>query len=149
MGMSTQRIDARIRQILKSYNFIGIVERMDESIVALQMILGLETADVLALNSKVSGTGKVQKTFVTPVMEEYFNSTEYNNLISIDKRFYKAINKSLDKTIQNLGLAKFDVQLQQFCKFKSLIEQTCTSAKWASHLGRSEPMNGSEYCITR
>jgi hypothetical protein len=34
-------------QILKDYNFIGITERMDESVVALSMLNGLALADVL------------------------------------------------------------------------------------------------------
>lgn len=36
-----------INKILQEYDFIGVMERTDESVVALQMILGLETEDVL------------------------------------------------------------------------------------------------------
>ena len=35
--------------IMRSYNFIGVTERMDESIVALQLLLGVGTRDVLRL----------------------------------------------------------------------------------------------------
>ena len=45
-GKDTDPI-AEINRILQDYDFIGVSERMDESVVALQMILGLETADVL------------------------------------------------------------------------------------------------------
>jgi hypothetical protein len=38
-----------------SYDFIAITERMDESAVELQMLLGLPLADVLYLNAKTSG----------------------------------------------------------------------------------------------
>jgi Sulfotransferase family len=36
-----------IRSILGGYDFVGVSERMDESLVALQLLLGLETEDVL------------------------------------------------------------------------------------------------------
>lgn len=38
---------AAMNRILRNYDFIAVSERMDESLVALQMILGLETADVM------------------------------------------------------------------------------------------------------
>jgi Sulfotransferase family len=36
-----------IRSILRGYDFVGVSERMDESLVALQLLLGLETSDML------------------------------------------------------------------------------------------------------
>lgn len=38
-----------ISTILRNYDFIGVTERMDETAVALQMILGLNTSDVMFL----------------------------------------------------------------------------------------------------
>ena len=36
-----------IHTILKEYDFLGVTERMDESAVALQMLLGLKISDVM------------------------------------------------------------------------------------------------------
>jgi Sulfotransferase family len=36
-----------IRSILRGYDFVGVSERMDESLVALQLLLGLDTADIV------------------------------------------------------------------------------------------------------
>jgi Sulfotransferase family len=36
-----------IRSILRDYDFVGVSERMDESLVALQLLLGLEASDIL------------------------------------------------------------------------------------------------------
>jgi hypothetical protein len=36
-----------IRSILHGYDFVGVSERMDERLVALQLLLGLETSDIL------------------------------------------------------------------------------------------------------
>lgn len=38
-----------INSILRGYDFVGATERMDETAVALQMLLGLETSDVMYL----------------------------------------------------------------------------------------------------
>lgn len=38
-----------VNSILRDYDFIGVTERMDESAVALQMLLGLKTSDVMYL----------------------------------------------------------------------------------------------------
>jgi len=42
------------QSILDDYDFIGITERLDESLVVLQLLLGLETQDILYLSSKYS-----------------------------------------------------------------------------------------------
>lgn len=39
-----------VNKILKEYNFLGVTERMDESAVALQMLLGLEMTDVMYIS---------------------------------------------------------------------------------------------------
>jgi len=44
-GRQVEAID----NIFKKYNFLGITERMDESAVVLQMLLGLSTSDVMYL----------------------------------------------------------------------------------------------------
>lgn len=46
-GNATQQ--DTINSIMHDYDFIGVTERMDETAVALQMILGLETSDVMFL----------------------------------------------------------------------------------------------------
>jgi hypothetical protein len=38
--------------LLSSYDFVGITERFDESVVAMQLLLGLRTSDVLYLKAK-------------------------------------------------------------------------------------------------
>lgn len=50
-------IAARIKSILNGYDFIAVVERMDESLVALALLLGVNAGDVLITSSKVSARG--------------------------------------------------------------------------------------------
>ena len=47
--------EAQIDKILDNYDFIGVTDRFDESLVVLQLLLGLETSDILYLSSKKSG----------------------------------------------------------------------------------------------
>lgn len=46
---TTSMVDVTQR-ILNEYDFLGVTERLDESAVALQMLLGLETSDVMSIS---------------------------------------------------------------------------------------------------
>ena len=43
-----------VKKIIDEYYFMGVTERMDESLIALQFILGLDTGDILHVSSKVN-----------------------------------------------------------------------------------------------
>lgn len=45
----------RVKQILDFYDFILLVERLDESLVVLQLLLGLDATDIVYVSSKQSG----------------------------------------------------------------------------------------------
>eukprot|EP00546_Thalassionema_frauenfeldii_P019216 CAMPEP_0178900482 /NCGR_PEP_ID=MMETSP0786-20121207/3498_1 /TAXON_ID=186022 /ORGANISM="Thalassionema frauenfeldii, Strain CCMP 1798" /LENGTH=166 /DNA_ID=CAMNT_0020571491 /DNA_START=525 /DNA_END=1022 /DNA_ORIENTATION=+ len=45
-----------IRDILDDYNFIAVMERMDESLVVFQMLLGLTTKEILYTRARSSGS---------------------------------------------------------------------------------------------
>lgn len=122
-----------VQQILESYDFLGVSERMDESLVVLKLLLGLETQDLLYLpthpkatnshNTKKDATsaanvatatsyyeqwGKhecrpVREVNVTVEMKEWFHSEEFEAFAQADVLFYKAVNASLDMTIDALG----------------------------------------------
>ena len=120
-------------QIIDDYDFIGITERMDESIVALQLLLNLTTNDVLFINAKNSGnyddgghsTGCVYivPSFVSPGMRKYFNQQPWNN--SLDLQLYNAANTSLDMTIESIGYEKFNRALQRYRYLQDIINNVC------------------------
>ena len=122
-----------VNQILKDYDFIGITERMDESIVTLQLLLNLPTSDVLFLNAKNSGGYDdgghkegcvyIVPSFVSPGMKEYFDNFPYNN--SIDTQLYLAANRSLDLTIDALGRDKFNRALQKYRHVQGIVNDVC------------------------
>jgi len=124
-----------VQDILNGYDFIGVTERMDESLVAMQMLLNLTTKDILYTHSRSSGTfsngpsGRpciyIPRSFVTPVMKEYFESDEWKTAIQGDLLLYKAAQASLDRTIAALGEEKFRHNLEALRRGLKLAESHC------------------------
>jgi hypothetical protein len=120
-------------EIFQEFNFIGVTERMDESAVALQMLLNLTTGDVLFLNAKSSGgfddgmsnvgCAYIVPSFLSPGMKEFFDQPQWKN--SIDVQLYRAANRSLDLTIERLGKERFQTQLARFQNAQQVVRETC------------------------
>ena len=121
--------------ILNSYDFIAITERMDESAVALSMIMGIPLADVLYLKAKghggydAGGDGHdctyITPAFVSPGMEQFFRSDEYQDMVQWDYLLYRAANKSLDLTIDALGREEFERKLALFRQAQERAIERC------------------------
>jgi hypothetical protein len=127
------RIDA-VNEIIDNYDFIGVTERLDESLVALQMILGLKTSDILYSSAKGKGNWDdkgfyIQPSFVSDGMESFFASNTWSELSQGDYLMYLAANASLDKTIEGLGRTEFDEKLRMFRYAKKLVLTNCTQIK--------------------
>jgi hypothetical protein len=137
LGSETDSTQLRIQaanKILTDYDFIGITERLDESLVAMQMILGLETTDILYTSAKGRGTWDdqgyyIQPSFVSPGMEKFFASDTWLELSKGDYLLYLAANASLDRTIDFLGREHFDHKLALFRYALDLAASKC------SHIG--------------
>ena len=119
-------------KILNEYDFIGITERMDESAVVLMMLLNLSMADVLYMSAKSAGGYDAQKkctyiwpSFVTPGMENYFQSDKWQKATRLEVEFYKAANRSLDLTIDKLGRSQFEAHLTKFRQILRVIQEEC------------------------
>lgn len=124
-----------IQDIFRNYNLIGVMERFDESVVVLQMILGLETEDVLYLTAKGSGgydDGRfrnkctlIKTSFVSPAMQEYFESGEWQRIIHWDVVLHRLANHALDMRIEQLGRLQFERNLARFRAAKRIVDQLC------------------------
>ncbi|KAG7345186.1 galactose-3-O-sulfotransferase [Nitzschia inconspicua] len=121
--------------ILESYHFIGITERLDESLVALKIILNLNMEDVIVLSSKVSGSmddgrydgicHKIQKSYTTPEVDLYM--TEEFPLGNYDFFLYAVANRSLDLTIEAFGRELFQKEMELYYAMKQHAEEKCLS----------------------
>eukprot|EP00522_Entomoneis_paludosa_P014079 CAMPEP_0172453326 /NCGR_PEP_ID=MMETSP1065-20121228/10702_1 /TAXON_ID=265537 /ORGANISM="Amphiprora paludosa, Strain CCMP125" /LENGTH=212 /DNA_ID=CAMNT_0013205505 /DNA_START=246 /DNA_END=884 /DNA_ORIENTATION=- len=125
-----------INQIMDSYDFIGVSERLDESIVALSMLMNIPLADVLYLSAKGSGgfdegghAGTcfyIVPSFVSPGMRRIMESGRFQKHIHWDHVIHQAANRSLDLTIdKKLGREKFEKRLAIFQKAQARAKELC------------------------
>jgi hypothetical protein len=131
---TSQQVETANR-ILKDYDFIGITERMDESVVALSMLNGLALADVLYLKAKGHGgfddagydntCTYIWPSFVSKGMQAFFETEEWKEIIHWDNVLYQAANRSLDLTIDQLGRPEFEQQLAKYQHAKEIVHDRC------------------------
>jgi hypothetical protein len=122
-----------VKEIMQDYDFMILVERYDESLVAMQLMLGLETSDILYLSSKHAGTYhyrigrcvQLASSFVSRAVSEYLSSKEWYAKSYGDYLLQEAINQSLDLTIEAFGRERFDEALQNFLALKQQAEEHC------------------------
>mmetsp|Transcript_35195 Transcript_35195/g.85180 ORF Transcript_35195/g.85180 Transcript_35195/m.85180 type:complete len:683 (-) Transcript_35195:153-2201(-) len=137
--------------IIRDYDFIAITERFDESMVVLQMLLrNVTLGDILYLSAKTNGgydDGRFQdKCFkiisprhnMTQDFHDYFSNdddeqqqqspyhNEWSKRIKWDLELYKAANRSLDLTIDNvLGRTEFENQQRRFREAQQIVHDRC------------------------
>ena len=164
------------QEILDGFDFIGITERPYESLAVLQLLLGLETNDMLYLlrgeNGNVAGnTTDFTRQYADPPprkgeekiiyykrqyprqrkqdkciaihpnpleqpniadrvklkqqIKEWFWSEEAESYLEGDILLYRAVNQSLDTTIEKLGASKVDETIQQLKKAEKIVFEKC------------------------
>lgn len=129
-------IDVANKILSEEYNFIGITERLEESAVVLMMLMNLKMSDILYLSAKGKGgyddaggdTGGctyIWPSFVSPGMQDVFDSEEWQSMIQYDMALYQAVNASLDLTIDSLGRETFVEKLATFRHAQKVAEQKC------------------------
>lgn len=122
--------------ILEEYDFVAVTERMDESAVAMAMLLNIPIADVLYLKAKENGGfddagglgGKctyITPSFLSEGMKEYFRSDEWQERVHWDHVFYQAANRSLELSIELLGRDRFEKNLAKYIHAKERAHEIC------------------------
>ncbi len=134
------RIHRYIHGLLDKYDFIGVVERFDESLVALQLLLGLETSDILYASSRTHDqyTSKQlggdrylcypsvdPQILRTAVVDNYLSSATWWAQNYGDFLLHEAASLSLDRTILKIGLDDFSQALKAFRSMLHIAGQTC------------------------
>jgi hypothetical protein len=141
-----------VQQILDSYDFLGVKERFHESLATLQLLLGLETADLLYLQSPFVATTQlndsvssqtdyyeqwnkgscreVPSPVVTIDIKRWFHSEEFESYVQADVMLYKAVNSSLDQTITSLGRHRVERAVRQLQWGLSKAKEMCSDVKF-------------------
>ena len=135
------------KHIIDHYDFIGITERMDESLAVMTLLWDLDASDVIVLSSKRSGgydagggTGnqkrqrerkctKIQKATRTRAIDAFFGSRAYQDG-NADLLLYYAVNQSLDLTIQDIGETKVEQRVKQIQQLQKIAEAKCLDSAY-------------------
>ena len=154
-------LHARLQRLLQSYDFMLVVERMDESLTALAHLTGLSLKDVLVTNSKVAGSwlfkrvgrdsGTCQRQLKEPTsagVQAYIESDEWVAMNYADEILWRAANASLDRTIASIGHDTFAASLQEFRRLKEQVLQVCGSRLGFGCSDQGEPL-ADEQCYLR
>jgi len=120
-----------VNNILKDFDFVAVTERMDESAVALSMILDLPLSDVMYLPAKVHGSSyddqppcdMIKPSFVSPDMKRVLDT--FSNMTYWDTVLYEAASRSLDLTIDRLGREEFEKRLDVYRRAQRLGADRC------------------------
>lgn len=129
----TDLYETFVQELLDGYNFIGVMERFDETLAVLQLLLGLETQDMLYISTKTNGMYdrfqnkciKIQPAKVTQIMKEYVYTPVFEAFTEGDVLVYRAVNKSLDMTIEQLGRPTVEKAVQRLQWAQKRAEEKC------------------------
>ena len=134
------------RQIFDSYDFVAVLERWEESIAVMQLLLDLEDEDMIILSSKSAGswTWNLREPQMNEVRHsssqdagcvfipepkrsskvEQYLSTNFT-LENADFLLHAAANRSLDLTINAIGRDRVEYQVNKLRKLQTLVETHC------------------------
>ena len=125
-----------ISRVLDYYDFLLVVERMDESIVVLSWILGVPVTALLTLSSKQANswylTGKTRcvnlvHPVVTDSVKQHFDTARWKQRHHGDVLLHAVAVKSLDNTIEAIGPDQVRDQVRQLQRYKEIVREVCSN----------------------
>ena len=131
-----------VRETLSRYDFVAVTERMDESLVALALLLDVPVTDVLVSSAKVSGQSHFRfvhtaghkfsclptvRPYKSPRVKRFLASDAWKAANWGDYLLHEAASQSLDRTIEALGYERFGEALKEYRKWQERESQHCAS----------------------
>jgi len=161
-----ERLSETVRQAVQSYDFVIVPERMEESLVAMAIVMGIDVGDVLVTSSKVAGGSRyhlvkpaneritclpIARSFTSSGVASYLASDEWRAANYGDYLLYEAANQSLDRTINRIGHQRFNAALAEYRRLKAMEEQKCALDVVfpCSNDGKPQPKLARESCYLR
>jgi len=114
---SDNQLPSIVQDVLDQYNFIGVYERLHESLVVLSMLMDVNINDILYTwrPSRLARCGSsTQPSWLTKDMKEHLATNEWKNKQKGDFILYNAVNQKLDATIQALGRDKVKANVEKY-----------------------------------
>jgi len=130
-------------QTLEAYNFMGLTDRFDESMVVLHDILGIATADILYMTAKNSSEGQAGELDVKrgttivahpalermePEIQSLVTDPEWISQHQWAVSLHKLAGKRLDERIQAIGEAEFARRLDLYHRMQDAAHVSCRQA---------------------
>jgi hypothetical protein len=135
LNVTTKNPFQDIREyVMDAYDFIGLLERKEESLALMKILWGLETEDLIVLSAKQSGGydgGGFDNTCVKIQKPENLTDNVQSFLTfgfprgNLDYALYAIVNRSLDKTIDYLGRDRVQEEVQRIHAMQAIAEQKC------------------------
>jgi hypothetical protein len=148
-----------VNDALHRFDFMMVVERMDESLVVFAWLAGLELADLLSMPSKQGGSYRLSKQkcipLVKPVlsveMQQFFGSQWWNERHVGDRLLHEAASRSLDQTIEVMGKPAMEKDLARLRRLRAFVQTRCTNETFPPCSDRGEPQldSAKASCYTR
>jgi len=132
-----ETVRKHVKEVIDTYGLIMPTNRMDEAVVVLALILGVDVGDVLVRSANVAGnrfhysTGKchpTNKASVSPEVKEYLASDDFRAEHYGDLLLHEAASQSLDLTIERLGKETFERALAEYRRLDELQDPLCKDA---------------------
>jgi hypothetical protein len=132
--------------VLQEYNFLMVVERLEESLVVLALLTGLSLQQLLVASAKQSGSyilarigrtvgicQRKQRYQVSSGVQAYLESPEWLWMNYADYVLHSAANASLDRTIdETIGRHEFDEALKDYKRLQQHVIQYCGEERLGS-----------------
>ena len=129
-----QLVDFVDDEVLEKYDFLGVVERMDESLAVLSLLLDVTADHMIVLSAKQSGgydatreCFHIEKAQRTPRVEQFFASDTFV-LFNPDLYLFDAVNDKLDRTIQSIGSDKVQERVETIKALRDVADEACQSS---------------------
>jgi hypothetical protein len=133
----TKVINILKTQIFDNYDFVGLTERMSESLACMVLLWDLQPPDVIVLNAKRSGgyddgggDGKNHTCTkiptvppMTPQLATYFETR--HPIWNADFLLYNAVNASLELTMDVLGRDRVHSMARTIERLQQIAQETC------------------------
>lgn len=148
----------RIDNLFNSYDFIGVSERLNESLVILSFLLDLSLTDIAYQSFRknsgnyVQGGGEGRRKCyksvskqegITKDIEMYLQSDEWKARTAADRLLHKSVLEAMDNTINNvIGRTKFQERLEKFEELLGLMEDCETVCAVCSEDGKLQKKKG-------
>lgn len=130
-----------VQETLQNYDFIAVTDRMEESLVAMALLLGVPVADVLVSSSKVAGQHyqlvhlphhefkclPTVPSYVHPRVKRFLASDTYRAANWGDYLLHQAASISLDRTIDAIGPERFGRALAEYRRLRAAEQQECAA----------------------